>query len=368
MCSNPVSSVIILLFLRRTSHMMTHHKRKTYHCTQSGCHKTYSDKNSLKHHCASRHGVHFTSPSSTSLAYNYDLPASLWEPTVNRAASDSRGLFISQPKPVSTPVLKDPSYSGKLKLGLGCYAEDTHPAQVKRSTPQESWTLATASESYKIKESTKMLNSTQWTLGIDAFEENPVVSQIPFDVHSLETNLDFRESYPEERKEMLSFQPKREATTSSVGFPTRPPGSVGHKKHCPILLKHSLKDPKPLNKLKRRHSFSSSTPPVLLVPEPKSDFDCNLPDPALPSPPLHAPLPNSRKRKSCSKDTLSNVPTPPLPVPQPGCHKRSRSRSSYLVSPSQVALASFSTYLGNPFLQKVHNIPLFPIFHPCLKR
>ncbi|XP_048045584.1 zinc finger protein 541 isoform X3 [Megalobrama amblycephala] len=333
-----------------TSHMMTHHKRKTYQCTQSGCHKTYSDKNSLKHHCASRHGVHFTSPSSTSLAYNYDLPASLWEPMVNRAASDSRSLFISQPKPVSTPVLKDPSYSGTLKLGFGCYSEDTHPAQVKRSTPQESWTLATASESYKVKESTKTLNSTQWALGINSFVENPVVSQNPFDVHGLETKLDFHESYPEERKEMLSFQPNREASTSSVGFPTRPPASVGHKKHCPILLKHNLKDPKPLNK--RRPSFSSSTPPVLLVPEPKSDFDCNLPDPALPSTPPHAPLPNSRKRKSCSKHTLSNVPTHPLPVPQPGCHKRSRSHSSYLVSPSQVALASFSTYLGNPFLQK----------------
>ncbi|CAM4535478.1 unnamed protein product [Leuciscus chuanchicus] len=331
-----------------TSHTMTHHKRKTYHCTQSGCHKTYSDKNSLKHHCASRHGVHFTSPSSTSYAYNYDLPASPWEPTVNRAA---RGLFSAQPKPVLAPVLKEPSYSGKPKLGLGCYAEDTHRAQVKRSTHQESWTLATASESYKVEETAKMLNSTQWTLGFDAVEENPVVSQNPFHVRGLETNLDFSESYPEEWKEMLSFQPIREAATSSVGCPTRPPASVDPKKHCPILLKHSLKDPKPLNKLKRRHSYSSFTQPAL-CPESKSDFDCNLPDPALPSPPPHAPLPNSRKRKSCSKDLLSDVPAPPLPVPQPSCHKRSRPRSSYLVSPSQVALASFSTYPGNPFLQK----------------
>lgn len=334
---------------------MTHHKRKTYHCTQSGCHKTYSDKNSLKHHCASRHGVHFPSPSSTSYAYNYDVPASPWEPTVNRAA---RGLFSAQPKPVLAPVLKEPSYSGKPKLGLGCSA-DTHRTQVKRSTHQESWTLATASESYKVEESGKMLNSTQWTLGLDAVEENPVVSQNPFHVRGLETNLDYPESYPEEWKEMLSFQPNREAATSSVGCPTRPPASVGPKKHCPILLKHSLKDPKPLNKLKRRHSFSSFAQPALLCPEPKSDFDCNIPDPALPSPPPHAPLPNSRKRKSCSKDVLSDVPAPPLPVPQPSCHKRSRSRSSYLVSPSQVALASFSTYLSNPFLQKVHNTPLF---------
>ncbi|KAK7165368.1 hypothetical protein R3I94_003662 [Phoxinus phoxinus] len=317
-----------------TSHTMTHHKRKTYHCTQSGCHKTYSDKNSLKHHCASRHGVHFTSPSSTSYAYNYDLPASPREPTVNRAA---RGLFSAQPKSVLAPVLKEPSYSGKPKLGLGCYAEDTHRARVKRLTHLESWTLATA---------------TQWTLGLNAVEEDPVVSQNTFHVRGLETNVDFPESYPEEWKEMLSFQPNREAATSSVGCPTRPPASVGPKKHCPILLKHSLKDPKPLNKLKRRHSCSSVTQPALLFPEPNSDFDCNLPDPALLSPPPHAPLPNSRKRKSCSKDVLSDVPAPPLPVPQPSCHKRSRSRSSYLVSPSQVALASFSTYLGNPFLQK----------------
>lgn len=332
--------------------MMTHHKRKTYHCTQPGCHKSYNDKKSLKHHCASRHGAHFTSPSSTSLAYNSDLPASQLESMVNRAASDSRSLSISQPKPVSSPVLKDPSYSGKLKLGLGCSLEDTYPAQVKCSAPQESWTLAAASESYKFAERTKILDTTQWILGMDTAEKNPVVSHDPLDVLGLETNLEER---------------NYSATTSGVGFPTRPPTSVGHKKHCPILPKHNLKDPKPLNKLKRRHSISSFTPSVLLCPEPKSNF----PDPAPPSPPHNAPLPKSRRRKSCSKDTkdaLSNVPTPPLPVPQPSCHKRSRSRSSYLVSPSQVALASFSSYLGNPFLQKVHNILLFPIFHPFLKR
>ncbi|KAG1957521.1 zinc finger protein [Pimephales promelas] len=321
-----------------TSHRMTHHKSKTYHCTQSGCQKTYSDKNSLKHHCASRHGVLFTSPSSTNYAYNYDLPASPWEPTVNHVA---HGLFRAQPKPVLAPVLKEPSYSGKHKLGLG-YAQDTHHTQVKHSTHQESWTLATASKLYKVEESAKMLNSTQCTLGLDAVEENPVLSQNPFHVRGLETNLDFPESYPEQWKEVLSFQPNRAAATS------RPPTSVGPKKHCPILLKHTMKDPKPLNKLKRRHSLSSFTQPAVLCPEPKSDFDCNLPDPALPSPPPHAPLPNSRNRKS--KDVSSDVPAPPLPVPQPSCHKRSR--SLYLVSPSQVALASFSTCVGNPFLQK----------------
>ncbi|XP_067293847.1 zinc finger protein 541 isoform X2 [Pseudorasbora parva] len=338
-----------------TSHMMTQHKKKMYHCTLAGCPKTYSDKNSLKHHCASRHGVHLTSPSSTSFTYKHDLLASTGEPSVNRAPLDSRGLVISQPKPVSTPVLKDPSYSGKLKLELGCYAEDTHPAKVKRLAHQESWTLATAGESYKVQESPKMVNSTQWTLGLDVVEENPVAAKSRFDVRGLDTNLDVPQYHPEGWKEMLSFQSNKEATTCSVGSPTRPPASVGPKKHCPILLKHSLKDPKPLNKLKRRNTFSSFTQPVLLCPEPTKDFDSNLPDPVLPSPPPHASLANIRKRKSCSQDSrdiLSNVPAPPLPAPQPSCHKRSRSRSSYLVSPSQVALASFSTYLGNPFSEK----------------
>uniref|UniRef100_A0A8C1ICP1 Zinc finger protein 541 n=1 Tax=Cyprinus carpio TaxID=7962 RepID=A0A8C1ICP1_CYPCA len=266
-----------------TSHLMTHHKRKRYTCTQSGCHKTYDDKNSLKHHCASRHRVHLMFLSSSSPSSNYDLPASAREPAVNLTASDY--LFTSQPKPVSAPVLKNSSYSGK-----------------------------------------------------------PVVSRNPFDVHGLETGLDFPETYPEELKEMLSFQPIREALTPSMSFPVRPRASVYSKQHCPILLKHSP------SKLKRRHTFSSFSYPAVLYPEPKSDSDCNLADPVLDCPP--ATLPNSRKRKSCSKDILSDVPTPPLPVPQPTCHKRSRPRSSYLVSPSQVALASFSTYLGKEFLQK----------------
>uniref|UniRef100_A0A9J7ZIS9 Zinc finger protein 541 n=1 Tax=Cyprinus carpio carpio TaxID=630221 RepID=A0A9J7ZIS9_CYPCA len=332
-----------------TSHMMTHHKKKTYYCTQSGCHKPYNDKNSLKHHCASRHGVYLTSPSSSSLApSSYDLPASVWEPT---AVSDY--LFTSQPKPVAAPVLKDPSYSGKLfssygrgELGMRRYAEDAHPFQLKHSTCQESWTLSSASESYKVEDSNKMLNSTQWTLGIDAVEENPVVSRNPFDVHG----LDFHESYPEELKEMMSFQPNRDAPITSVGCPMGPQASVCPKQHRPKLLKHSLKEPRPPNKLKRQRTFSSFNHSTVLYPEPKSDFDCNLSDPVLASPP--ATLPNSKKRKSCSKDVLSNVPAPPLPVPQLTCHKRSRARSSSLVSPSQVALASFSTYLGNQLLQK----------------
>ncbi|KAI2664324.1 hypothetical protein H4Q32_002500 [Labeo rohita] len=322
-----------------TSHMITHNKRKTYYCAQSGCHKTYDDKNSLKHHCASRHGVHLTSPSSYGLASSYGLPTSAWGPTVNLAASSY--FFTSQPKPVSASVLKHSGYSGKLfgsydgeELGMGRYSEDTHPSQVRHSTCQEIWSSASASESYKVEESNRMLNSTQWTLGIDAIDENPVVSRNPFDVHGLETSLDFPESYPEKLKEMQSFQPNREAATT-----------ICSKQHCPILLKHSVKEPRHPNKLKRRRTFST-----VLYPKPKSDFDSNLADPGLASPP--ATLPNSRKRKSCSKDTLSNVPTPPLPVPQPTCHKRSRSRSSYIVSPSQVALASFSTYLGNQFLQK----------------
>ncbi len=336
-------NVIAFFFLCSSSHMMTHHKRKSYNCTQSGCHKTYDDKNSLKHHCASRHGVHLTSPSSSSLSSNY----------VNPAASDY--LFTSQPKPVSAPVLKTGKLFGSYvtgDLGMGRHAEDAHPSQVKYSTCQESWTLASASKSYKVEENNKMLNSIQWTLGI---EENPVVSRNPFDVHGLETCLDFPESYPEELKEMLSFQPNREAPTSSVGCPVRPRASACPKQHCPILLKHSLKEPRPPSKLKRRRTFSSFSYPAVLYPEPKSDSDSNLADPVLDSPP--ATLPISRKRKSL--DVLSDVPTPPLPVPQPTCHKRSRPRSSYLVSPSQVALASFSTYLGKQLLQKVHCIALF---------
>ncbi|KAL1274587.1 hypothetical protein QQF64_027401 [Cirrhinus molitorella] len=325
-----------------TSHMMTHPKRKTYYCTQSGCHKTYDDKNSLKHHCASRHGVYLTSPSSSSLASSYELPNSAWEPKVNLAVSNYP--FTSQPKAVSAPVLKDSSYSGKLcgsydwgEFGMVRYSEDTHPSQVKHSMRQKSWTTASASECYKVKESNKIMNSTQWALGIDTVEKNPVVSQNPFDVYNLETCLDFPESYPEELKEMQSFQPNREAPTA-----------ICFKQHCPILLKHNLKEPRHPNKLKRCSTFSGFNHSTVLYAEPKSDFNCNLADPVLASHP--ATLPSSRKRKSCSKDILSNVPTPPLPVHQHARHKRSC--SSYLVSPSQVALASFSTYLSNQFLQK----------------
>ncbi|XP_043094667.1 uncharacterized protein znf541 isoform X2 [Puntigrus tetrazona] len=332
-----------------TSHLMTQHKRKRYNCTQSGCHKAYDNKKSLKHHCASRHGVQLTSPSSSSLSFDYDVPASAWDPMVNLAAPDY--LFTSQPKPVLAPVLKNARYSGKLfrsydtgDFGMERNAEDAHPSRVKHSACQKSWTLPSASESYKVEESNKVLNSTQWTQR-KSIKENPVLSQHSFDVRG----LDFPESYPEEPKEMQSFHPNREASTSSVGCPLTTRASVSSKQHCPILLKNYLKEPRPPSKLKQRRIFSSLSYPAVLFPKTKSEFDCNL-DHVPDSPP--ATFPNDRKRKSCSKAVLSDVPAPPLPVPQPSCHKRSRPRSSYLVSPSQVALASFSTYLGKQFLQK----------------
>ncbi|XP_056313135.1 zinc finger protein 541 [Danio aesculapii] len=299
-------------------HTMIHQRSKTYQCTQPGCHKTYTDRNALKNHCAFRHGIQLTPPSN-SLMSSYDLPASPLKPKVIKSPSGYCSLYISKPKPVSAPVLKA---SGKVfspfdmgELMLGCHAKEAQPFQKKcqERQLQESCTLATARECNKVEERAKIPTSTQSALGCHAVAKNPVVL--------LKTGLDFPESHSEKGKKMLPFQANREA----ANFYTRSPASL-----CPILLK-------PPNKLNRQHSFSSFNPSIL--PETKSGFKRNLPDPVLP--PSPASLPNSRKRKSSSTDVQPDV-TNPKPTPQ------KQSRSSILVSPSQVALA----FPANAFLQK----------------
>lgn len=301
------------------SHMMIHQRRKTYQCTQFGCHKTYADRNALKNHCAFRHGVQLTPPSN-SLISNYDLPVSPLKPKVIKSPSGYCSLYISKPKPVSAPILKAGKVFSPFDLGelrLGCHAKDAQPFQKKcqERQLQESWTLATARECRNVEESTRIPTSTRSALGCHAVAKKPVVL----------LKTDFPESHSEKAKKMLPFQANREATT----LHTRSPASL-----CPILLK-------PPNKLNRQHSFSSFNPSIL--PETKSGFKRNLPDSVLP--PSPASLPNCRKRKYSSVDVQ-----PDFTNPQPTSQKQSR--SSILVSPSQLALASFSTFPGNAFLQK----------------
>lgn len=238
--------------------MSTHQNKKTYHCTYSGCHKTYDDQNSLKDHCALRHGVRIISPSS-------DRPTSRWEPVV------------------------------------------------KRSKNHLSWTLATASKSYDVKER-EMLTSTRRTPSVPHTpEENPGV--ISINDSDFESGPDSPELLP---RRMPSLQHSKVTATSTVD--------------SSIQLKQSLK---PLNKLKRKRPSLNH---ALSCPKSKNGLIGDFPDPAIsprPSAPvIHTPSPvpllESRKREYNSK-----VLTDDRPVPQIS-HECLQTQSPCLFSPSLV--------------------------------
>lgn len=292
----------VILFLFSMSHMSTHQNKKTYHCTYSGCHKTYDNQNSLKDHCALRHGVRIISPSS-------DRPTSRWEPVDTSSVSkqqsyntDLCGFLNSPRKPLSFHVPKDSSS-----------AQDTDPSQVKRSKKHLSWTLATASKSYDVKER-EMLTSTRRTPSVPHTpEENPGV--ISINDSDFESGPDSPELLP---RRMPSLQHSKVTATSTVD--------------SSIQLKQSLKS---LNKLKRkRPSFNHA----LSCPKSKNGLIGDFPDPAIaprPSAPVirtpsPVPLPENRKREYNSK-----VLTDDRPVPQIS-HECLQTQSPCLFSPSLV--------------------------------
>ncbi|XP_057177460.1 transcriptional activator GLI3-like [Triplophysa rosa] len=294
------------------SHMSTHHNKKTYHCTYSGCHKTYNDQNSLKDHCALRHGVRITPLSS-------DSPTSRWEPVDTPAVSkqqsyntDLHGFFNSPRKLISPNVPK--SFSD---------AEQTHPSQVKPSKRHPSWTLAAASKYYDAKER-EMLTSTHWTPSVlHTVEEDPVV--ISLNDSDFESSPNSLELFP---RKMLSLEPSK--VTATVGSSNASEAEYSQQ-HCSIQVKQTL------NKLKRKRPSFTLSHAALSCPETKSGLSLigDFPDPVIQTP-SPVPLPESRKRKYNSKDS-EKVLTDPAPVPQPS-PKRSQTQSPCLVSPSQVAL------------------------------
>lgn len=297
--------------------MSTHHNRKTYHCTYSGCHKIYNDQNSLKNHCALRHGVRITSPSS-------DSPTSRREPVDTPAVSklqshntDLRGIFNSPRKLISPYVAK-------------CFRnpKETHPSQVKPSKRQPSWKLAAASKSYDFEER-EMLTSTHWTPSVPhTVQEDPVV--ISLNDSDFESSPDSLELFP---RKMSSLEPSKVTASANVGSSNASEAEYSQQ-HCSIQVK------KTLNKLKRKRPSFTFNHAALSSPETKR-FIADFPDPVtatLPSTPVirtPSPVPEGRKRKYNSKDS-EKVLTDPAPVPQHS-PRRSQTRSPCLVSPSQVA-------------------------------
>lgn len=298
--------------------MLTHQKRKDYRCSHPGCQKIYCGYRSLKRHCATQHGTYLHPPSSQPSALNTQPCPPLWEPPrlpevkdgASTSADCSRSYF-PPPQPLSVFQFEGSTncrtsysnYTLAANLNLSHRPEDPNRSQVKFPVISQSWSLAAnaASESaVDLPASYNMVMPNQWSSASSL--GGSVVDPVgPEAVQTWESMACLR----------------------------------GNR---PILLKLGMRQQKPQNKQQIPLVSGEASCSTSKVIGSSADHMEPIIPPLLPAPKSKA------KKKSVKKKILeaATIPTPPLPSPKPNTQRRPRPRPAYLVSPSQVAMASFS--------------------------
>lgn len=274
--------------------MLTHQKRKTYRCSHPGCMKMYCGFHSLKRHCATQHGIYPLSSKFCNLD-TQTCPPQLEFPklsAMNDGASTSADYsFLFPPlKPQSVFQFEGYTSCGTnynnytlAASSLSYNPEDPKLSQVKPPEIPQSWCLAADGAScsaIELSASHSTVMSNQWA----STSSLGGSMADPEAVHTLESNLDFLVLQTWE--EAQSNQPSKEETGTGMA---------------------------------------------------------NQPSSACPMKPIVPPLcPCKTKNKRVKNKTLkaANIPTLTLRSPKPTTQRR---RSADLVSPSLVAMASFST-------------------------
>lgn len=375
-------------------HMLTHQKRKQFRCAEPGCQKSYCDSHSLKRHYISQHGLPLIPPMSQSPP-NPSHPAhsatTQWE-HVDSAAylggstahCNYRPMFLTQPKPTSDTQQKVADYSGFFSfnsykgfappsgLQLNNYSEQN----ISQSRPilvLDTWMQQ--SDKGPCSECPGELNPPQW-----APEPSNITATLPSllpgvdgpSPHGWESVVDFPVSDLQVLEEMLSCHPCSEAgNRECLVKPASPEKSYSPSKQEQSTYGQMNSDGKPQVNT-QLHSFeptASSDSSVTSMSFPNTVFIHsssslpNKPNPVQPIPPPPAiVLPclysvqksetcntksdSKRKRERRKKGRTVELPAPPLPTPRPTsllAPRRPRPRPHYLVSPSQVAMASFSS-------------------------
>ncbi|XP_026777948.3 zinc finger protein 541 isoform X3 [Pangasianodon hypophthalmus] len=325
-----------------TGHMLTHQKRKDYHCSHPGCQKMYCGYRSLKRHCATQHGTYLLPPSSQPSALNTQPCPPPKLPVVKDGVSTSADYHSYFPPPKPHSIFQFEGYTGcgtsYNNYTLAANLEDPNLSQVKLPVISQSWSLAADGDSCSLESaidltaSHSMVMSNQWasTSSLGGGVVNPVE---PETVHTWERNLDFLVTNLQTWKEAPSIQPSKEVTDTGMGSQ---PSSACPRRNRPILLKLSMRQHEPQNKQQALMSGEASC------------SKSNIAGSSYQMEPIIPPLPPASKSKTKKKRVkkkilkAANIPTPPLPSPRPTTQRRPRPRPAYLVSPSQVAMASFS--------------------------
>uniref|UniRef100_A0A674BQ25 Zinc finger protein 541-like n=1 Tax=Salmo trutta TaxID=8032 RepID=A0A674BQ25_SALTR len=368
-------------------HMLTHQKRKPFRCAEPGCQKSYCDSHSLKRHYISQHGLPLIPPMSQSPPHPTHPAHSAttqWEP-VDSAACNYHPMFLTQAKPISDTQQKVADYSGFFSfnsykgfappsgLQLNNYSEQN----ISQSRPilvLDTWMQQ--SDKGPCSECPGELNPPQWAPEPSNITTATLPSLPPGvdgpSPHGWESVVDFPVSDLQVPEEILSCHPCSEAgNRECLVKPASPEKSYSPSKQEQSTYVQMNSEGKPQVNT-QLHSFeptASSDSSVTSTSFPNTVFihsSASLPNKPNPVPPIPPPpaivLPclysvlksetcntksdSKRKRERRKKGRAVELPAPPLPTPRPTsllAPRRPRPRPHYLVSPSQVAMASFSS-------------------------
>lgn len=359
--------------------MLTHQKRKLFHCAEPGCQRSYCDAHSLKRHCLSQHGAQpKPKPSESASTHSALHPTAHWEArtedapsAVVQSSSDQSvypTIYISAPKTVTQTDTQSVSsnyhsyvnynnYEGfpTVVRGLGASQFTTELASQEKVC-QDQWIPEGAKSVYGMSSdepvsSQDMQEPTQWPVSLEPESSTVSASEAAeaqtytadgLNASCWEKALEFPVTDLQALDCILSFQSSRE--TASCQIEDRPVSSEssGHAKqsqHAQINLS--------LTQVKNIKSEPLGSWPIS-----SNDFNkaVDLAPPAL-KPQLSMleemqPVPKkvekakkrAKKRKIITDDGL------PLPIyHDESVPRRPRFRPGFLISPSQVAMASFSS-------------------------
>ncbi|XP_076867270.1 uncharacterized protein znf541 isoform X2 [Brachyhypopomus gauderio] len=339
-----------------TGHMLTHQKRAPHHCPQPGCQKTFHDLHSLRRHCSTQHGLFLLSTPSQPHA-----PEALWSaqapwkhielPTMAESSLDYHSFFLSPLMSVSGYWPEDRSSCGDGRAGFAsvaanlesnCYQEEPEPTRPKPPEIGQAWDSLVGGVPCDLQsaaDSATFCEALPFHLGTSNHDPRPVSRAVDppgtgspkakaQNIHGWDPRLSTADLHA--WKEMLSVQPCTEASDTGLKRASGPVSPRHHRHSRPILLKHSTRQPKHKQHIPHVNMAAACSGPP-------ASRETELPLQNLPQ----ASKPRKKRVKKTSTKT-GDVPLPPLPAPRPSMQKRPKSRHGNLVSPSQVAMASFN--------------------------
>ncbi|XP_062341636.1 zinc finger protein 541 isoform X2 [Osmerus eperlanus] len=384
-----------------SGHMLTHQKRKQFPCAEPGCRKSYYDSHSLKRHYMSQHISPFVAPITQCVPPPAHSAKTQWEP-VERPAGFFEGsadtcnyhsLFLSPPQARSDKLQHGSDYSAYASYNSNESLPPPDGSLVKSclepnlSQPKSVLVLAPwrqGSDKGPCNDCTGELHPSQWNP--DPQVQEKAQTQVHFGsmtglegpgTQSWDSRIDIPVSDLQALEEIMSYDPCSGAANAGIDSTVMPFAATdipSQSKQLNVVKQtysQMSSEGKPQDKLQlypfentKSSACSISIIPAKPVLRAAHSFTQsalpNQPNPGGPPPPILPPVLYSMvKSKACldrvdmkkrserrKKLPTAHLPAPPLPPVPPAstllAPRRPRPRPLHLVSPSQVAMASFS--------------------------